>query len=146
MVKGDTALDMRGRCSAGQKVMALHLQYTITGILKTDSHDCRGGSSKSNLLLSTTSCHSVWVLHNMWMNILTLLWAAKTHCFRWAPRLMPCRSEGFDFPLTSCSSPPILSLPSYHWGYLSFRSVDLLPPLFFFLLSPWSSFCNCIYF
>lgn len=42
MVKGDTALDMRGRCSAGQKVMAYFLQYTITGILKTDSTECRG--------------------------------------------------------------------------------------------------------
>lgn len=42
MVKGDTALDMRGRCSAGQKVMTFYLQYTRTGILKTDSGECRG--------------------------------------------------------------------------------------------------------
>lgn len=41
MVKGDTALDMRGRCSAGQKVMALYLQYTARGILKTDSDEHR---------------------------------------------------------------------------------------------------------
>lgn len=55
--------------------------------------------------------------------------------FQMGTRLMPCRSERFDFPLTSHSSPPILCLPSYHWGYLSFRSIDLLPP-FFFLSEP----------
>ena len=29
MIKGDTALDMRGRCSAGQKVCALALNISL---------------------------------------------------------------------------------------------------------------------
>ena len=31
MIKGDTALDMRGRCSAGQKVCALALNISLFG-------------------------------------------------------------------------------------------------------------------
>lgn len=41
MIKGDTALDMRGRCSAGQKVPAFYFWYRVNRILKPDwGRDC----------------------------------------------------------------------------------------------------------
>lgn len=84
------------------------------------------------LIYYCVQLHSVWVLQNVWLNFWTLLWAAKIHCFRWALGWCPAGSEGFDFPLSSRSSPPILTLPTYHWGYLSFRSANLLPSFFSF--------------
>lgn len=104
MVKGDTALDMRGRCSAGQKVMALCLQYTATGMLKPahisaqESSDQNTGSSSSNLLLCTTSLHSLWVSHTQYVTQhLTPALGCQNPLFQMGTGLMPCRSEGFDF-------------------------------------------------
>lgn len=104
MVKGDTALDMRGRCSAGQKVMALCLQCTATGMLKAahisaqESSDQNTGSSSSNLLLCTTSLHSLWVSHTQYVTQhLTPALGCQNPLFQMGTGLMPCRSEGFDF-------------------------------------------------
>ena len=37
MVKGDTALDMRGRCSAGQKVCVFAMRVTLRDTNATNS-------------------------------------------------------------------------------------------------------------
>lgn len=140
MVKGDTALDMRGRCSAGQKVMAYFLQYTITGILKTDSTECRGVKWPKNrqLQLSFIIVYNfpslfLGATQNMTQHLNPAL-GCQNPLFWMGTRLMPCRSEGFDSSLSSGSSPPILSLPGYHWGYLSFWFIELLPVFSFWAL------------
>lgn len=101
----------------------------------------RTGSSKSNLLLCTTLCHSFWVLHNMWLNIWTLLWADKNHCFRWALGWCPAGVKG----LTSLW-PHIQVLPFCVFlvttEVISASGLLICSPLFFFFLSPWSSFAT----
>lgn len=124
MIKGDTALDMRGRCSAGQKVTAFFntqergfwklTQVNAKRITNTFWSDPEEQVAPTLVHSSALELGVADSMQYMVLNIWTLILRCQSTLFQLGTGLSPCRSEGFNFSLSSSSNPPSLSLAGDH--------------------------------